>query len=80
LVEDFVTVANSYKADAAVFSGHLACKHSMALAKMLSDALQERAGIPSFKWETDLLDKRVTPHAAAKAQLAEFFTTLTDMA
>ncbi len=79
-IEDFVTVANSYKADAAVFSGHLSCKHSMALAKMLSDTLQERAGIPSFKWETDLLDKRVTPHAAAKAQLAEFFTTLTETA
>ncbi len=76
MIEDFVGIAKSYHADAAVFSGHMACKHSWAVAKMLGDALQEQAGIPSFKWETDLLDTRFTPHASAKAQLAEFFETL----
>ncbi|MBI5506479.1 MAG: 2-hydroxyacyl-CoA dehydratase [Deltaproteobacteria bacterium] len=76
MIEDFVKVAKAYHADAAVFSGHMACKHSWAVAKMLGDALQERAGIPSFKWETDLLDTRFTPHSSAKAQLGEFFETL----
>ncbi len=76
MIEDFVKIAKSYHADAAVFSGHMACKHSWAVAKMLGDALQERAGIPSFKWETDLLDTRYTPHSSARAQLAEFFETL----
>ncbi len=76
MIEDFVSIAKSYSADAAVFSGHMACKHSWAVAKMLGDALQDQAGIPSFKWETDLLDTRFTPHSSAKAQLAEFFETL----
>ena len=75
-VNDMVKVAKAYKADAAVFSGHMACKHSWAASKMLGDALLEDAGIPSFKWETDWLDKRFTPHAVAKAQLSEFFRTL----
>jgi hypothetical protein len=69
-------VAKTYKADAAVFSGHTACKHSWAAAKMLGDVLLEDAGIPSFKWETDFLDRRFTPHSVAKKQLAEFFRTL----
>ncbi|MBI5064243.1 MAG: 2-hydroxyacyl-CoA dehydratase, partial [Desulfatitalea sp.] len=75
-VNDLLKVARAYKADAAVFSGHTACKHSWATAKMLGDTLLEDVGIPSFKWETDFLDKRFTPHSVAKTQLAEFFKTL----
>jgi len=75
-INDLVKVAKSYKADVAVFSGHVACKHSWAISKMLSDALLDDAGVPSFKWETDILDARFTPHAAAKQQLSEFFKTL----
>ena len=75
-VQDLVRVAKTYKADAAVFSGHTACKHSWAAVKMLGDVLQEDPGIPSFKWETDFLDRRFTPHSVAKKQLAEFFRTL----
>ena len=75
-VQDFLRVAKTYKADAAVFSGHTSCKHSWAAAKMVGDALMDDAGIPSFRWETDFLDRRFTPHSVAKSQLAEFFRTL----
>lgn len=75
-INDLVKVAREYKADVAVFSGHSACKHSWAVAKLLRDALLQEAGIPSFEWETDLVDKRFTPHAVAKKQLSDFFGTL----
>jgi benzoyl-CoA reductase/2-hydroxyglutaryl-CoA dehydratase subunit BcrC/BadD/HgdB len=75
-ISDFVNVAKSYHADAAVFSGHMACKHAWALNKLLSDSLREEAGIPSFRWEVDIIDARFTPHESAKNMLTEFFSTL----
>jgi hypothetical protein len=75
-VDDMVRVAGEYRADAAVFSGNQSCKHAWAAAKRLSDALMENPGIPSLTWETDLADKRFTPHATTKALLREFFSTL----
>ena len=75
-VNDFVDTAKAYKAEAAVFSGHMACKHGWALNKILSDALQEKCGIPSLRWELDLMDKRFTPHSEARRQLSEFFSTI----
>ncbi len=74
-VNDFVKVAKEYKADAAVFSGHMACKHGWATNKLLSDALQEEAGIPTLRYESDIMDKRFTPPSEVRRQLTEFFRT-----
>lgn len=74
-VDDMVKVAKEYQADAAVFSGNQSCKHAWATAKRISDALMDEAGVPSLTWETDLIDKRFTSHAASRALLSEFFTT-----
>jgi benzoyl-CoA reductase subunit B len=74
-VDDMVKIAKEYQADAAVFSGNQSCKHAWTAAKRISDSLMDEVGIPSLTWETDLIDKRFTSHAASKALLSEFFTT-----
>jgi len=75
LVNDLVTIAGQYQADAAVFSGSQTCKHAWAAHKRISDALMDEFGIPSLTYETDQVDKRFTPHATTKALLSEFFST-----
>jgi len=75
-VNDILTVAKAYRAEAAIFGGFQGCKYAWTLPKMLSDVLEEKAGIPSFVWETDVCDQRFTPHASVKEQLSEFFRTL----
>ena len=75
LVDDMLTIAKEYQADAAVFSGNQSCKHAWAAHKRLSDALMDEVGIPSLTYETDLIDKRFTADAATKALLSEFFST-----
>ncbi|MDX9786353.1 MAG: 2-hydroxyacyl-CoA dehydratase family protein [Desulfobacterales bacterium] len=75
-INDFVNLAKTCHADAAVFSGHMACKHSWGVNKLLSDALQEEVGIPTFQWETDIVDARFTPRESAHDQLAEFFSNI----
>jgi benzoyl-CoA reductase/2-hydroxyglutaryl-CoA dehydratase subunit BcrC/BadD/HgdB len=75
-VNDIVTVAKSYHADAAIFGGNHSCKYAWTLPKMISDALAEEVGIPSFTWETDFLDKRFAPPENVKKQLSDFFQNL----
>ena len=75
-INDFVKAAKLYKADCAIFSGHMACKHGWALNKLLSDAIREEAGIPTLRFEMDIADKRFTPPGEVKRMLSEFFETI----
>ncbi len=75
-INDFVKIAKSHKADCAIFSGHMACKHGWALNKLLSDAIREEAGIPTLRFEMDIADKRFTPPEEVKNMLSEFFETI----
>lgn len=75
-VNDFVTIARSHRVQVALFGGNRACKHAWTLCKILSDALQEQLGIPTYIWENDVCDKRFMPHSKVKEQLSEFFNTI----
>ncbi|MEW6439820.1 MAG: 2-hydroxyacyl-CoA dehydratase family protein [bacterium] len=75
-VNDIVTVAKTYRAEAALFGGYQGCKYAWTLPKMLGDVLRDELGIPSCTWETDVIDQRFTPHATVKELLSEFFRTL----
>jgi len=74
-INDYVQLAKAYKADCVVFAGHMACKHWWALNKLLSDALMEKAGIPTFRFETDMFDYRFTPKSEIYRMAEEFFGT-----
>ena len=74
-VNDMVKIAKDYDAAAAVYSGNQSCRHAWAAAKRISDALMDEKEVPSLTWETDLVDKRYTSHAATRALLGEFFST-----
>ncbi|MEM3563869.1 MAG: 2-hydroxyacyl-CoA dehydratase family protein [Candidatus Jordarchaeaceae archaeon] len=71
-IDDFVWLAKEYKADCAIFGGHMACKHSWALNKLLSDALKKEAGIPTLRFDMDIADKRFTSIADIKAKVTDF--------
>jgi len=62
-----------YKADAAVFAGHVACKSNWAVIKLIKDKLHDELGIPTLVLEMDLFDPRVASTDALKAQFDSFF-------
>jgi len=68
-----VEAAREYKADAAVFAGHLGCKNSWAIQKLLKDSLTDELGIPSLVFEVDAADPRVTSSDDIKAKFDDFF-------
>jgi benzoyl-CoA reductase/2-hydroxyglutaryl-CoA dehydratase subunit BcrC/BadD/HgdB len=75
-INDFTRLARSHHADCAIFAGNVSCKHAWALNKLLSDAIREEAHIPTLRFEMDIADKRFTPAAEVKKNLAEFFETI----
>jgi benzoyl-CoA reductase/2-hydroxyglutaryl-CoA dehydratase subunit BcrC/BadD/HgdB len=65
-----------YKADAAVFAGHVACKSNWAVMKLVRDKLYDELGITTLVLEMDLFDPRITSSDSIKAQFDKFFTTV----
>ena len=75
-LEDVHYYAETYKADSMVFGGHLACKHTWGLYRLVSGFVNQRLGIPSLRLEGDGWDPRITPMSVIKEQLEEFFEVL----
>lgn len=62
-----------YKADAAVFAGHVACKSNWAVIKLIKDKLHDELGIPTLVLEMDMFDPRIASTDTLKAQFDNFF-------
>lgn len=75
-INDYVRLAKEYNADCCIFGGHMACKHSWGLNKLLSDSLKKEVGIPSLQFDMDLADKRFTSIADIKNKMTEFIQTV----
>jgi len=65
-----------YGANAAVFGGHIACKHTWAIAKLIKDRLYDELGIPTLTIELDVFDPRVASLETIKAKFEDFFEML----
>jgi benzoyl-CoA reductase/2-hydroxyglutaryl-CoA dehydratase subunit BcrC/BadD/HgdB len=72
-VENTIGMCRYYKADAAIFAGHIACKHNWAVAQITKDKIADALGIPTCIFEMDAFDKRVASPEEIKARLEEFF-------
>lgn len=69
-----VEMCQRYRADAAIFGGHIACKHSWAIAQMVKDRLYDELGIPSLNLELDVFDPRIADLDTLKAKMDDFIT------
>jgi benzoyl-CoA reductase/2-hydroxyglutaryl-CoA dehydratase subunit BcrC/BadD/HgdB len=76
-LERLLGLCRQYGADAAVFGGHIACKHTWAIAKLLKDRLYDELGIPTLTIEMDVFDPRVASLDVIKAKFDDFFEMLT---
>ncbi|MEW6034031.1 MAG: 2-hydroxyacyl-CoA dehydratase family protein [Chloroflexota bacterium] len=75
-LNECINLCREYKADAAVFAGHVGCKYGWATAKIVRDAIHQELGIPTLSFEVDAFDPRVTSLETIKEKLAQFFETL----
>ena len=72
-VDATIDLCRRYKADAAVFAGHVACKSNWAVMKLVKDKIYDELGIPTLMLEVDLFDPRITSSEAIRAKFDDFF-------
>ena len=70
-IADFMHMHEAFKADCAIFAGHVACKHAWGGIGLFREACR-KAGIPLLVFEFDMFDARVTPRDAIQAELTRF--------
>ena len=71
-----VEICRDYKADAAIFSGNVACKHAWATIKLVKDRLKDELDIPTLTFDLDFVDPRVKSSAAIRSHIEDFFSTM----
>jgi len=67
-----IDLCRRYKADAAVFAGHVACKSNWAVMKLVKDKIYDELGIPTLMLEVDLFDPRITSSETIRAKFDDF--------
>ena len=78
--ENFVYLVDKifqdYEPDVSIFLGHIGCKHTWASAKIVTDMIQEKYGIPSLYLDLDGIDGRYKSLDEIQASLGEYFDTV----
>ena len=78
--ENFVYLVDKifedYEPDVSLFVGHIGCKHTWASAKMVTDMIQNKYGIPSLYLDVDGIDGRYKSPDEIKAAIAEYMDTV----
>ena len=69
-------IFKNYDPNVSMFLGHVGCKHTWASAKMVSDMVQEKYGLPTLYLDLDAIDGRYKSNDEIKAQIAEYFETV----
>ncbi len=78
--ENFVYLVDKifaeYEPDVSLFVGHVGCKHTWASAKMVTDMIQEKYGVPSLYLDVDGIDGRYKSPDEIKAAVGEYMETV----
>ncbi len=69
-------IFEQYDPNVSMVLGHVGCKHTWASAKMVTDMVQEKFGMPTLYVDLDAIDGRYKSGDEIKAQIAEYFETV----
>lgn len=65
-----------YEPDVSLFIGHVGCKHTWASAKMVTDMIQDKYGIPSLYLDVDGIDGRYKSPDEIKVVVGEYMDSV----
>lgn len=75
-VDFAVTTCRDYKANAAIFTGGVACRSAWAMWKLVKDSLEDQLGIPMLSVECDVADPRVVTDEEMRMKMEDFIQTI----
>lgn len=71
-MESVTEIVREYKCDAAIFAGHVGCKHTWAVGKLIKDMIYDQFRIPTLVFDVDALDPRYTGSETIKSRIKNF--------
>ncbi len=72
-IDECISTARDYKADAVIFACNTGCKYNWATAQLVKDTIYDELGIPTLSFELSPWDPRVVSLESVKAKFAQFF-------
>lgn len=69
-------IVKKYKADCAIYGGHMGCKHSWGIASLLKEELYKRTGVPTLLFEVDTMDPRQVSSRDVRKKVKMFFNEM----
>ncbi len=71
-MEAVTQIISEYQCNAAIFTGHVGCKHTWAVAKLIKDMISDRFGISTLIFDVDGLDPRYRGSESIKNKIKNF--------
>jgi benzoyl-CoA reductase/2-hydroxyglutaryl-CoA dehydratase subunit BcrC/BadD/HgdB len=79
-IENYLEVSEQiikdYQVDLAMFVGHVSCKHTWAVSKLVKDMVREKFDLPTLTIDVDAIDSRYKKPEETQAIISEFMETL----
>ncbi|MDR1070106.1 MAG: 2-hydroxyacyl-CoA dehydratase family protein [Gracilibacteraceae bacterium] len=79
-VEDYIDLVENtmgdYNVNVSMFIGHVGCKHTWAAAKIITDMIQEKFGLPTLYLDVDAVDGRYKKTDEIRALITEYMETI----
>ncbi len=69
-------IMEEYSVNVSMFIGHVGCKHTWAAAKMVSDMVQDKYGIPTLYVDVDCIDGRYKGKDEVRDEIAQYMETV----
>ena len=69
-------IMGDYSVDVSIFMGHVGCKHTWAVAKMVTDMIQDKYGLPTLYIDVDSLDGRYKSTEDIRSAITEYMDTV----
>lgn len=73
IIEEGIT---EYGSDLCFFAGHVGCKHTWAVSKLLADMAYDKYGVRTYAFDLDCVDQRYKSGEEVKEDLRRFMETL----
>jgi len=71
-MESITEIVKDYSCDAAIFAGHVGCKHTWAVGKLIKDMISDKFGIPTLVFDVDALDPRYASPETIRSRIKNF--------
>ena len=70
-MESIGAILRDYKCNAVIFAGHVGCKHSWAVGKLVKDMVTDKFGIPILVFDVDSIDPRYSSPETIRARIKD---------